>query len=72
MVIRFIPWCSNVQLYSINNCDNRENTMNKTSYRTVQSLRVRAHGDIKFINCAVQHVSAKLTLEVQVKCNKNK
>ena len=45
---------------------------NKASYRTVQSLRVRAHGDIKFINCAIQHVSAKLTLEVQVKCNKNK
>ena len=42
---------------------NRENTMNKTFNRTVQSLRVRAHGDIKFINCAVQHVSAKLTLE---------
>ena len=25
---KIIPWCSNVQLYSINNCDNRENTMN--------------------------------------------
>ena len=56
----------------LNDCDNRENTMNKTSYRTVQSLRVRAHGDIKLVNCAVQNVFAKLTLEVQVKCNKNK
>ena len=51
---------------------NKENTMNKTFNRTVQSLRVRAHGDNKFINFAVQHVSAKLTLEVQVKCNRNK
>ena len=39
-----------VQLYSINSFDNRENTMNKTSYVHVPYLRVeslRTHGDIK-------------------------
>ena len=47
--------------------------MNKTSntYNTrVQSLR--AHGDIIIINCSVKNLSAKLTLGVQVKCNKIK
>ena len=33
---------------------------------------LRAHGDIIIINCAVQHLSAKLTLEVQFKCDKIK
>ena len=50
------------------NFDNRENTMNNTSVLRVQSLL--AHGNIIIIYCAVQHLSAKLTLDVQVKCKK--
>ena len=50
-----------------------EKTMNKTSYSTVLRVQsLRTHGDIIIINCAVQHLSAKLKLEVQVKCNKIK
>ena len=36
-------------------------------HRTKNLRGLRGHGDIIIINCAVQHLSAKLTLEVQVK-----
>ena len=68
-----IPWCSNVQLYLINNFDNRETQWIRYPTRTVLRVQsLRAHGYIIIMNCAVWHLSAKLKLEVQVICNKIK